>query len=84
MARSSRPSSRATRSTCWPSRSSPRPPSEWPVDELFALVRRAENFADLGRDAFEATLGMLAGRYPGDEFAELRPRIVWDRVGGHA
>ena len=54
----------------------------WPVDELYALVRRAENFADLGRDVFEATLGMLAGQYPADEFAELRPRVVWDRVAG--
>ncbi|HEY7600727.1 MAG TPA: DEAD/DEAH box helicase, partial [Candidatus Limnocylindrales bacterium] len=54
----------------------------WPVDELYALVRRAENFADLGRDSFEATLGMLAGHYPADEFAELKPRIIWDRTAG--
>jgi ATP-dependent Lhr-like helicase len=54
----------------------------WPADELFNLVRRAENFADLGRDSFEATLAMLAGHYPGDEFAELRPRVVWDRAAG--
>ena len=54
----------------------------WPADELFALVRRAENFADLGRDAFDATLGMLAGQYPSDEFADLKPRVVWDRVAG--
>jgi len=54
----------------------------WPADELFALVRRAENFADLGRDIFDATLGMLAGQYPSDEFADLKPRVVWDRVAG--
>ena len=54
----------------------------WKTDELFNLVRRAENFADLGRDSFEATLGMLAGHYPGDEFAELRPRVIWDRAAG--
>ncbi|MEP7379075.1 MAG: DEAD/DEAH box helicase, partial [Chloroflexota bacterium] len=54
----------------------------WKVDELFNLVRRAENFADLGRDSYEATLGMLAGHYPGDEFAELRPRVIWDRAAG--
>ncbi len=54
----------------------------WPVDELFATVRRAENYAELGRDTFEATLGMLAGQYPADEFAELKPRVVWDRVAG--
>ncbi len=54
----------------------------WPVDELYALARRSENFAELGRDAFEAVLGMLAGQYPADEFAELKPRVVWDRVAG--
>jgi ATP-dependent Lhr-like helicase len=54
----------------------------WTVDELFGLVRRAENFAELGRDTFEAVLGMLAGQYPADEFAELKPRVVWDRVAG--
>ena len=46
------------------------------------LVRQAENFAELGRDTFEAVLGMLAGQYPADEFAELKPRVVWDRVAG--
>ena len=55
---------------------------KWQVEDLFGLVRRAENFADLGRDTFEATLGMLAGHYPGDEFAELRPRVIWDRTAG--
>ncbi|HWH24237.1 MAG TPA: helicase-related protein, partial [Candidatus Limnocylindria bacterium] len=54
----------------------------WPDDDLYALVRRAENFADLGRDAFDATLAMLAGHFPADEFAELRPRVVWDRTQG--
>ncbi len=54
----------------------------WDADDLYHLVRRAENFADLGRDSFEATLGMLAGHYPGDEFAELRPRVIWDRAAG--
>jgi ATP-dependent Lhr-like helicase len=54
----------------------------WPLDDLFDLVRRAENYAELGRDAFESVIGMLAGDYPSDEFAELRPRLVWDRVAG--
>ncbi|MFV2064656.1 MAG: DEAD/DEAH box helicase, partial [Chloroflexota bacterium] len=54
----------------------------WPVDDLFALVRQADNFAELGRDSFDATLGMLAGQYPADEFAELKPRVVWNRVAG--
>ncbi len=52
------------------------------VDDLFDLVRRAAPFSALGRGAFEAVLDMLAGRYPSDEFAELRPRLVWDRVDG--
>ncbi len=49
---------------------------------LYAMARGAENYAGLGRDTFDAVLGMLAGQYPSDEFAELRPRIVWDRVAG--
>jgi ATP-dependent Lhr-like helicase len=52
------------------------------VDALAACVRRSYPYADLPRDAFEGVLDMLAGRYPSDEFAELRPRIVWDRVAG--
>src|SRR4029453_6970298 len=54
----------------------------WSVDELFALVRRAAPFADLSRRMFEGVLDMLSGRYPSDEFAELRPRVTWDRVRG--
>ncbi len=52
------------------------------VDDLFDLVRRSAPFADLSRGAFEATLDMLAGRYPSDLFAELRPRVTWDRLSG--
>ena len=52
------------------------------VDELHRLVRGAYPFADLSRAQLENVLDMLAGRYPSDEFAELRPRIVWDRTGG--
>ena len=55
---------------------------ELAVDELHDLVRRAYPFADLSRVQLENVLDMLAGRYPSDEFAELRPRIVWDRTGG--
>jgi ATP-dependent Lhr-like helicase len=54
----------------------------WSTDELFATVRRAAPFTGLPRSAFDAILDLLAGRYPSDEFAELRPRIVWDRVTG--
>ncbi|MBL9023213.1 MAG: DEAD/DEAH box helicase [Myxococcales bacterium] len=55
-----------------------------PVSEgaLFDLVRGAAPFASLPRGAYEGVLDMLSGRYPSDEFAELRPRIVWDRVSG--
>src|SRR5438132_357888 len=52
------------------------------VDELYDLVCGAYNFSDLSRVQLENVLDMLAGRYPSDEFAELRPRIVWDRTGG--
>ena len=52
------------------------------VDELYATFRRAGPYRDLPRPSYEAVLDMLAGRYPSDEFAELRPRIVWDRVEG--
>ncbi|MFE7633770.1 ATP-dependent helicase [Kitasatospora sp. NPDC057518] len=54
----------------------------WPVDDLLAVVRRAAPFATLPQSAFDAVLDMLAGRYPSDAFAELRPRLVWDRVAG--
>jgi ATP-dependent helicase Lhr and Lhr-like helicase len=52
------------------------------VDDLYGLVRRAAPFAELPRGSFEGVLDMLSGRYPSDEFAELRARITWDRIGG--
>jgi ATP-dependent Lhr-like helicase len=52
------------------------------VDDLHELVRGAYPFADISRTQLENVLDMLAGRYPSDEFAELRPRIVWDRTAG--
>ena len=55
---------------------------EWDVRELESVVRRAAPFSALPRSAYEATLDMLAGRYPGEEFGELRPRLVWDRTEG--
>jgi ATP-dependent Lhr-like helicase len=54
----------------------------WSADDLFELVRRSAPFTQLPRSAYDATLDLLSGRYPSDEFAELRPRIVWDRVTG--
>jgi ATP-dependent Lhr-like helicase len=55
---------------------------QWDVDRLFAAIRSAAPFAELSRGVFDGVLDMLSGRYPSDEFAELRPRITWDRVGG--
>ncbi|MDQ2846621.1 MAG: ATP-dependent helicase [Actinomycetota bacterium] len=52
------------------------------VDELHAMLRRSAPFAALGRGPLEAVLDMLSGRYPSEEFAELRPRLSWDRVTG--
>ncbi|MFE4539406.1 ATP-dependent helicase [Streptomyces scopuliridis] len=52
------------------------------ADDLLALTRRAAPFASLPESAFTGVLDMLAGRYPSDAFAELRPRVVWDRVAG--
>ncbi|MFE4453773.1 DEAD/DEAH box helicase [Streptomyces sp. NPDC056796] len=54
----------------------------WQADDLLALARRAAPFASLPESAFTGVLDMLAGRYPSDAFAELRPRVVWDRVTG--
>ncbi len=55
---------------------------QWAVDELFDVVRRAAPFALLSRPIFESVLDMLSGRYPSDEFADLRPRLTWDRIAG--
>ena len=52
----------------------------WSVDDLLALVTRASPYETLTRDVLDGVLGMLAGAYPSDEFAELKPRVVWDRV----
>jgi ATP-dependent Lhr-like helicase len=52
----------------------------WTVSALHAMVIRADPFRDLSRAQLEGVLDMLSGRYPSDEFAELRPRVVWDRV----
>ncbi|HOA86680.1 MAG TPA: DEAD/DEAH box helicase [Microbacteriaceae bacterium] len=52
------------------------------VEDWFVTVRRSAPFRTLPRSAYEATLDLLAGRYPSDEFAELRPRVVWDRDAG--
>ncbi len=53
-----------------------------PVESVWAWVRRAASFNDLPRSAFEGVLDMLSGRWPSDDFAELRPRVTWDRNAG--
>ena len=52
------------------------------VDDLYALVTRTYTYAELSRAQLENVLDMLDGRYPSEEFGELRARIVWDRVAG--
>ena len=52
------------------------------VDDLLELLRRSAPFAALGRGALETVLDMLSGRYPSEQFAELRPRLTWDRTTG--
>jgi ATP-dependent helicase Lhr and Lhr-like helicase len=53
---------------------------DWTVENLFDLLRSAAPYAALTRSIFDSVLDMLSGRYPSDEFAELRPRLTWDRV----
>jgi ATP-dependent Lhr-like helicase len=61
-----------------PSAEEPKP--EVHVDALYDLIRRAAPFGALTRAAFDGVLDLLSGRYPSDEFAELRPRLTWDRI----
>ena len=53
---------------------------DWDVDALFDMVRRAAPFAELSRSVYDGLLDMLSGRYPSDDFADLRPRLTWDRL----
>jgi ATP-dependent Lhr-like helicase len=55
---------------------------EWTVDECLALARRSAPFASLSRPVLESVLDLLSGRYPSDDFASLKPRLVWDRTTG--
>ncbi len=57
---------------------------EWNVEALRATIRRSANCAQLSDDVFDGVLDLLSGRYPSDQFAGLRPRIIWDRVAGTA
>jgi len=53
---------------------------ECSVEEVTAIVRRCANFADISDDLLHNVLDLLSGRYPSEEFSELRPRLVWDRI----
>ena len=55
---------------------------EWRVDDVEQLVTATEPFKELSREQLENVLDMLDGRYPSERFAELRPRVVWDRTAG--
>jgi ATP-dependent Lhr-like helicase len=55
---------------------------DWDTNELYSLITCAAPYAALPRFMFESVLDMLSGRYPSDEFVELRPRVTWDRVSG--
>ncbi len=55
---------------------------DWDVSELERVVRRAAPFSGLTRAVLDAVLDMLAGRYPSEDFAGLRPRLIWDRTAG--
>ena len=50
------------------------------VDAVAAMVRRCACFTDISDELLHNTLDLLAGRYPSEEFNELRPRLVWDRI----
>lgn len=52
---------------------------DWKVDDVLELVRRTASFKELSGEVFSGVLDMLSGRYPSEAFAELRPRLVWDR-----
>ena len=55
---------------------------DWSLEDLSSVVRGSANFAEVSDDVLDGVLDLLAGRYPAEEFSGLRPRIVWDRVGG--
>ena len=55
---------------------------DWTVEALAAVLRRCAGFAELSDEVLHSVLELLSGTYPAEEFSELRPRVVWDRVGG--
>src|SRR4029079_16400984 len=55
---------------------------DWKAEQLYDCVRQAAPYSELPRECFEGVLDMLSGRYPDEEFSDLRPRINYDRVTG--
>ena len=55
---------------------------DWSVDDLATLIRSSANYSELSDEVLANVLDLLAGRYPSEEFGELRPRVVWDRIDG--
>jgi ATP-dependent Lhr-like helicase len=55
---------------------------DWSVEDLARLVRSSANYAELTDEVLANVLDLLSGRYPSEEFGELRPRVVWDRIEG--
>jgi ATP-dependent Lhr-like helicase len=52
----------------------------WDAVQMYDVLRRAAPYSALTRETFDSVLDMLSGRYPADDFAELRPRVTWDRI----
>ena len=55
---------------------------DWPIERLSAVLRRCAGFVELSDEVLHSVLELLSGTYPAEEFSELRPRVVWDRVSG--
>ena len=52
------------------------------ADEWYEMVRRAWPYRDLAREVYDSVLDLVSGVYPSTDFAELKPRVVYDRVTG--
>ncbi|MGO2166062.1 ATP-dependent helicase [Corynebacterium casei] len=52
------------------------------ADDWFDTVIRAWPYRDLAREVFDSVIDLVSGVYPSTDFAELRPRVVYDRITG--
>ncbi len=55
---------------------------DWDVEHWYATVTRSYPYKNLPRDVFDAVIDLASGVYPSTDFAELRPRIIYDRIIG--